>query len=162
MIVFCQVHAKCYGELEPVDGVLWLCNLCRPGAPNIPPPCCLCPLIGSLVPNNKRNNICLSPFLFCFHFFCCANVPKFWMEHFLHRWIKNRFLFTRGCYEAYNRWTLGSPCLCNMDTRLDFKCICTFFFLLLLDVVPYLLTGLRCFRNMLIWYQENGADWRPE
>ncbi|KAG5531010.1 hypothetical protein RHGRI_025834 [Rhododendron griersonianum] len=41
-----EVHAKCYGELEPVDGVLWLCNLCRPGAPNIPPPCCLCPLIG--------------------------------------------------------------------------------------------------------------------
>ncbi|XP_058183846.1 histone H3-lysine(4) N-trimethyltransferase ATX1 isoform X1 [Rhododendron vialii] len=41
-----MVHAKCYGELEPVDGVLWLCNLCRPGAPNIPPPCCLCPLIG--------------------------------------------------------------------------------------------------------------------
>ncbi|RRT55051.1 hypothetical protein B296_00048740, partial [Ensete ventricosum] len=30
-----MVHAKCYGELEPLDGVLWLCNLCRPGAPNI-------------------------------------------------------------------------------------------------------------------------------
>ncbi|KAL6970849.1 hypothetical protein U1Q18_030531 [Sarracenia purpurea var. burkii] len=41
-----MVHAKCYGELEPVDGVLWLCNLCRPGVPNVPPPCCLCPVIG--------------------------------------------------------------------------------------------------------------------
>ncbi|KAJ6334162.1 hypothetical protein OIU78_011131 [Salix suchowensis] len=41
-----MVHARCYGELEPVDGVLWLCNLCRPGAPISPPPCCLCPVIG--------------------------------------------------------------------------------------------------------------------
>ncbi|XP_010245953.1 PREDICTED: histone-lysine N-methyltransferase ATX2-like [Nelumbo nucifera] len=41
-----MVHARCYGELEPVDGVLWLCNLCRPGAPKCPPPCCLCPVIG--------------------------------------------------------------------------------------------------------------------
>ncbi|RAL54385.1 hypothetical protein DM860_001513 [Cuscuta australis] len=41
-----MVHAKCYGELEPVDGVLWLCNLCRPGAPEFPPLCCLCPVIG--------------------------------------------------------------------------------------------------------------------
>ncbi|CAK9167737.1 unnamed protein product [Ilex paraguariensis] len=40
-----MVHARCYGELEPVDGVLWLCNLCRPGAPDLPP-CCLCPVIG--------------------------------------------------------------------------------------------------------------------
>ncbi|KAG6667557.1 hypothetical protein CIPAW_01G108600 [Carya illinoinensis] len=40
-----MVHARCYGELEPVNGVLWLCNLCRPGAPN-PPRCCLCPVIG--------------------------------------------------------------------------------------------------------------------
>ncbi|KAL5082746.1 hypothetical protein RYX36_011167 [Vicia faba] len=39
-----MVHARCYGELEPVNGVLWLCKLCRSGAP--PPPCCLCPLIG--------------------------------------------------------------------------------------------------------------------
>ncbi|XP_057436320.1 histone H3-lysine(4) N-trimethyltransferase ATX1-like [Lotus japonicus] len=39
-----MVHARCYGVLEPVNGVLWLCNLCRSGAP--PPPCCLCPLIG--------------------------------------------------------------------------------------------------------------------
>lgn len=39
-----MVHARCYGEHEPVNGVLWLCNLCRSGAP--PPPCCLCPLIG--------------------------------------------------------------------------------------------------------------------
>lgn len=41
-----MVHAKCYGELEPVDGVLWLCNLCRPGAPEYSPPCCLCPVRG--------------------------------------------------------------------------------------------------------------------
>ncbi|KAL1323025.1 hypothetical protein HN51_068043 [Arachis hypogaea] len=39
-----MVHARCYGELESVNGVLWLCNLCRSGDP--PPPCCLCPLIG--------------------------------------------------------------------------------------------------------------------
>ncbi|KAK7295625.1 hypothetical protein RJT34_18536 [Clitoria ternatea] len=39
-----MVHARCYGELEPVNGVLWLCKLCRSGAPS--PPCCLCPLIG--------------------------------------------------------------------------------------------------------------------
>lgn len=41
-----MVHARCYGEREPMDGVLWLCNLCRPGAPVVPPPCCLCPVIG--------------------------------------------------------------------------------------------------------------------
>ncbi|KAI9194260.1 hypothetical protein LWI28_004545 [Acer negundo] len=41
-----MVHARCYGELEPVDGVLWLCNLCCPGAPESPPPCCLCPVVG--------------------------------------------------------------------------------------------------------------------
>ncbi|KAF3457075.1 hypothetical protein FNV43_RR01732 [Rhamnella rubrinervis] len=41
-----MVHARCYGEVEPFDGVLWLCNLCRPGAPENPPPCCLCPVIG--------------------------------------------------------------------------------------------------------------------
>ncbi|XP_021803701.1 histone-lysine N-methyltransferase TRX1-like [Prunus avium] len=41
-----MVHARCYGELEPVGGVLWLCNLCRPGAPEPAPPCCLCPVIG--------------------------------------------------------------------------------------------------------------------
>ncbi|PIA29871.1 hypothetical protein AQUCO_05800150v1 [Aquilegia coerulea] len=40
------VHARCYGELEPVGGVLWLCNLCRRDAPEYPPPCCLCPVIG--------------------------------------------------------------------------------------------------------------------
>ncbi|KAH6778423.1 trithorax-like protein 2 [Perilla frutescens var. hirtella] len=40
-----MVHAKCYGEFEPTGGVLWLCNLCRPGAPE-PPPCCLCPVVG--------------------------------------------------------------------------------------------------------------------
>lgn len=43
------MHAKCYGELEPLDGVLWLCNLCRPGAPKFPPRCCLCPVIGILI-----------------------------------------------------------------------------------------------------------------
>lgn len=41
-----MVHARCYGELEPLDGVLWLCNLCRPGAPESTPPCCLCPVVG--------------------------------------------------------------------------------------------------------------------
>ncbi|KAK4422058.1 Histone-lysine N-methyltransferase ATX2 [Sesamum alatum] len=41
-----MVHARCYGELEPTGGVLWLCNLCRPGAPESPPPCCLCPVVG--------------------------------------------------------------------------------------------------------------------
>ncbi|KAK7273149.1 hypothetical protein RIF29_14196 [Crotalaria pallida] len=40
-----MVHARCYGELEPVNGVIWLCKLCRLGAVS-PPPCCLCPLIG--------------------------------------------------------------------------------------------------------------------
>ncbi|ESQ51749.1 hypothetical protein EUTSA_v10016217mg [Eutrema salsugineum] len=41
-----EVHASCYGELEPCDGALWLCNLCRPGAPDITPRCCLCPVVG--------------------------------------------------------------------------------------------------------------------
>ncbi|GJZ89570.1 histone-lysine N-methyltransferase ATX2-like protein isoform X1 [Tanacetum coccineum] len=41
-----MVHARCYGELELVDRVLWLCNLCRPGAPEVSPPCCLCPVTG--------------------------------------------------------------------------------------------------------------------
>lgn len=41
-----MVHARCYGEREPTDGVLWLCNLCRPGSPVVPPPCCLCPVTG--------------------------------------------------------------------------------------------------------------------
>ncbi|CAA3025371.1 histone-lysine N-methyltransferase ATX2-like [Olea europaea subsp. europaea] len=40
-----MVHARCYGEPEPNGSVLWLCNLCRPGATDVPP-CCLCPLIG--------------------------------------------------------------------------------------------------------------------
>ncbi|XP_057779288.1 histone-lysine N-methyltransferase ATX2-like [Salvia miltiorrhiza] len=40
-----MVHARCYGELEPTGGVLWLCNLCRPGAPELPL-CCLCPVVG--------------------------------------------------------------------------------------------------------------------
>ncbi|KAL8154579.1 hypothetical protein AgCh_000086 [Apium graveolens] len=41
-----MVHTRCYGEREPVDGRLWYCNLCRVGAPEFPPPCCLCPLTG--------------------------------------------------------------------------------------------------------------------
>ncbi|PHT39227.1 Histone-lysine N-methyltransferase ATX2 [Capsicum baccatum] len=41
-----MVHARCYGEREPMDGVLWLCNLCRPGAPVVSPICCLCPVVG--------------------------------------------------------------------------------------------------------------------
>ncbi|KAL1808010.1 hypothetical protein DCAR_0727409 [Daucus carota subsp. sativus] len=41
-----MVHARCYGELEPIDGILWYCNLCRAGTPESPPPCCLCPIIG--------------------------------------------------------------------------------------------------------------------
>ncbi|KAI4334802.1 hypothetical protein L6164_013511 [Bauhinia variegata] len=41
-----MVHAKCYGEQKPVNGVLWLCNLCRPSAPEPNTPCCLCPLLG--------------------------------------------------------------------------------------------------------------------
>ncbi|GMH29110.1 hypothetical protein Nepgr_030953 [Nepenthes gracilis] len=40
-----MVHARCYGE-ESVDGVLWLCNLCRPGLHTPTPPCCLCPVVG--------------------------------------------------------------------------------------------------------------------
>lgn len=42
-----QVHARCYGELKQLDGGLWLCNLCRPGAPRISPKCCLCPVTGT-------------------------------------------------------------------------------------------------------------------
>ncbi|KAF8108700.1 hypothetical protein N665_0104s0026 [Sinapis alba] len=41
-----MVHTGCYGELEPCDGALWLCNLCRPGAPDLHPRCCLCPVVG--------------------------------------------------------------------------------------------------------------------
>ncbi|OWM70979.1 hypothetical protein CDL15_Pgr013160 [Punica granatum] len=41
-----EVHARCYGELQPVGGVLWFCNLCRPGAPSPAPRCCLCPVVG--------------------------------------------------------------------------------------------------------------------
>ncbi|XWS22244.1 hypothetical protein CRYUN_Cryun29cG0017900 [Craigia yunnanensis] len=44
-----MVHARCYGELEPVDGIMWLCTLCHPGAPESPPPCCLCPVIGGVM-----------------------------------------------------------------------------------------------------------------
>lgn len=50
ILIVSQVHARCYGELEPVDGVLWLCKLCRPGAPDSPPPCCLCPVTGIFIP----------------------------------------------------------------------------------------------------------------
>lgn len=41
-----MVHTRCYGQLEHRDGFLWLCNLCRPGAVDIPPRCCLCPVVG--------------------------------------------------------------------------------------------------------------------
>ncbi|PWZ14949.1 Histone-lysine N-methyltransferase TRX1 [Zea mays] len=41
-----MVHARCYGELKQLDGGLWLCNLCRPGAPRVSPKCCLCPVTG--------------------------------------------------------------------------------------------------------------------
>ncbi|KAK9668556.1 hypothetical protein RND81_13G068400 [Saponaria officinalis] len=40
-----MVHARCYGE-ESVNGILWLCKLCREGAPESTPPCRLCPIIG--------------------------------------------------------------------------------------------------------------------
>ncbi|KAG6544106.1 hypothetical protein Mapa_014523 [Marchantia paleacea] len=41
-----MVHMYCYGEPEAPDGDLWLCNLCRPGAPRNAPFCCLCPVTG--------------------------------------------------------------------------------------------------------------------
>ncbi|EPS74191.1 hypothetical protein M569_00564, partial [Genlisea aurea] len=41
-----MVHARCYGEHEITDDALWLCNFCRPEAPEVPPPCCLCPVVG--------------------------------------------------------------------------------------------------------------------
>ena len=41
-----MVHMHCYGEQELPDGGLWLCNLCRPEAPKVRPPCCLCPVTG--------------------------------------------------------------------------------------------------------------------
>ncbi|KAL2612135.1 hypothetical protein R1flu_023827 [Riccia fluitans] len=41
-----MVHMYCYGELEVPDGDLWLCNMCRPGAPRTRPLCCLCPVTG--------------------------------------------------------------------------------------------------------------------
>lgn len=40
-----MVHARCYGE-ESVDGRLWLCQLCRVGAPESTPACRLCPVVG--------------------------------------------------------------------------------------------------------------------
>ncbi|KAL9242503.1 hypothetical protein vseg_016495 [Gypsophila vaccaria] len=40
-----MVHSRCYGE-ESVNGILWLCKLCREGAPEPTPPCRLCPIIG--------------------------------------------------------------------------------------------------------------------
>ncbi|XP_018477200.2 histone H3-lysine(4) N-trimethyltransferase ATX1 isoform X2 [Raphanus sativus] len=44
-----MVHTECYGELESCDGALWLCNLCRPGAPDVHPRCCLCPVVGGVM-----------------------------------------------------------------------------------------------------------------
>lgn len=67
-ILLFQVHARCYGELEPLDGVLWLCNLCRPGAPEQPPPCCLCPVTGA--------------FFFCILFLVSA-LPCLVLEEYL-------------------------------------------------------------------------------
>nr|GEY23500.1 histone-lysine N-methyltransferase ATX2-like isoform X1 [Tanacetum cinerariifolium] len=49
-----MVHARCYGELKPVDGVLWLRNLCRPGAPEVSPPCCLCPVTETCLSDIKK------------------------------------------------------------------------------------------------------------
>lgn len=40
------VHMHCYGESEPPNGHLWLCQLCRPEAPAKNPLCCLCPVLG--------------------------------------------------------------------------------------------------------------------
>lgn len=66
-----QVHARCYGEREPMDGVLWLCNLCRPGAPVVPPPCCLCPVIGtSFCLHLSLHLPCLFPA--CVSYFKCS------------------------------------------------------------------------------------------
>ncbi|MCD7461964.1 hypothetical protein HAX54_047468 [Datura stramonium] len=42
-----EVHARCYGEQEPMDGILWLCNLCRPGLQSSLVACALL-----LVPNH--------------------------------------------------------------------------------------------------------------
>lgn len=43
----------CYGELEPPDGDLWLCQLCQEDAPKVPPRCCLCPVTGgAMKPTN--------------------------------------------------------------------------------------------------------------
>nr|CAD1831618.1 unnamed protein product [Ananas comosus var. bracteatus] len=49
-----MVHARCYGELEPLNGVLWLCNLCRSGAPKSPPRCSLCPISETCLIDVKR------------------------------------------------------------------------------------------------------------
>ncbi|GAQ91137.1 histone-lysine N-methyltransferase [Klebsormidium nitens] len=48
-----MVHMHCYGELEPPDGDLWLCQLCQEDALKEPPPCCLCPVVGgAMKPTN--------------------------------------------------------------------------------------------------------------
>jgi hypothetical protein len=55
-----QVHARCYGELKQLDGGLWLCNLCRPGAPRVSPKCCLCPVTGTdFHPMSMHNEVLL-------------------------------------------------------------------------------------------------------
>ncbi|GJN11688.1 hypothetical protein PR202_ga29898 [Eleusine coracana subsp. coracana] len=53
-----------YGELEPLDGALWLCNLCRPGAPRMSPRCCLCPVtdLSDIVEFNALNFLCINSF----------------------------------------------------------------------------------------------------
>jgi len=83
-----QVHARCYGELKQLDGGLWLCNLCRPGAPRVSPKCCLCPVTGTdFHPMSMHNEVLL---MGCKTFF---------------RW----------CNETYNRWPLGSSRMRYMD-----------------------------------------------
>ncbi|CAM6106755.1 unnamed protein product [Calypogeia fissa] len=53
-----MVHMYCYGELEPPDGDLWLCNLCRPEAPKRRPFCCLCPVTGGAMKTTTDGRWC--------------------------------------------------------------------------------------------------------
>lgn len=92
VVMFTQVHARCYGELEPVNGKLWLCNLCRSGAP--PPPCCLCPLIGILGLSDIH---------------ALLNVLLLVIGYY--NWVSSRW-----CNETDNGWPVGSFGLCHVDT----------------------------------------------
>lgn len=89
-----QVHARCYGELEPTGGVLWLCNLCRPGAPESPL-CCLCPVVGTS------------------KFYVTFNISTSPLDPFA---VFNKYN-SRRCYETHDRWALGSSGLRHMDSR---------------------------------------------